>query len=387
MKTTRTLCLLPILGAAVIAVVGVPLQRLAVAASASESWSTLPEDEISHIAFGSCAKQWQAQPVWEAVLAQKPDLWLFLGDAVYADTDGKTTWLVSREQLAGEWNRLADKPEFQKARAAVPMMATWDNHDYGSHAGSAEFPVKDDSKEVFLKFWGEPEDSPRWKRSGIYDAKIFGPKGKRIQIILLDTKYNRSSFKKDPTPKQERIKAGKVGGYLPDPDPDKTHLGDEQWMWLEAELKKPAEVRLICSSTQVIPNQKGMDEWGNFPYERERLLAMARKAGNVVTLSGNVHFAEISQLPGTPLTEFTASGMTHINETYAAAPNRFRIEGPCIDHHFGLVEIDWKNKPSPLITMKAVTTDGTVAFDHHFTLQEQNTPAEPLSSAIFRNEK
>jgi len=42
-----------------------------------------------------------------------------------------TAWLVSKEQMTGEWNRLAGKPEFQKARAQIPMMTTRDNHDYG----------------------------------------------------------------------------------------------------------------------------------------------------------------------------------------------------------------------------------------------------------------
>ena len=89
----------------------------------------LSDKPIGRIAFGSCAKHWQPQPIWDAVIDAKPDLWLFLGDAVYADTDGTTAWLVSKEQLIGEWNRLGDKPEFQKAKENIPMMATWDNHD------------------------------------------------------------------------------------------------------------------------------------------------------------------------------------------------------------------------------------------------------------------
>lgn len=333
---------------------------------------------LTRIAFGSCAKQWQPQPIWDAVLKQKPDLWLFLGDAVYADTDGTTAWLVSKEQLMGEWNRLADKQEFQRARAALPMLATWDNHDYGSHAGGAEFEVKESAKEVFLKFWKEPKNSSRWKRSGIYDAKVYGPKEKRVQVILLDTKYNRSPFKSDPIPKEERLKAGKVGGYIPDNDPAKTHLGEEQWAWIEEELKKPAEVRLIASSTQVIPNQKGMDEWGNFPLERQRLFDLIKKtdANRVILLSGNVHFTEISRLEDGSLTEFTSSGMTHVNETYARAPNRYRIAGPSTDQNFGLVEIDWQ-KPSPLVTLKAINIQGAVVFSHQVRFNREQDDAEP----------
>ena len=189
----------------------------AVFAQEASEWQPLPAGEpVQRIAFGSCAKHWQPQPIWDAVIAKDPDIFLFLGDNIYGDTDGTTAWLVSKGQMAGEWNRLADKPEFQRARAAFPFMAVWDNHDYGSHAGGAEFPVKEASKEVFLSFFGEQAGAARWGRSGIYDAKILGPEGRRVQIILLDTKYNRSSFKKDPAPKEERLKTGKVGGYLPD---------------------------------------------------------------------------------------------------------------------------------------------------------------------------
>ena len=52
---------------------------------------------LNRIAFGSCAKHWQHQPIWEKVIAAKPDLFLFLGDAIYADNDGATAWDGHRE--------------------------------------------------------------------------------------------------------------------------------------------------------------------------------------------------------------------------------------------------------------------------------------------------
>ena len=341
------------------------------AQDSEDSIAPLPaiSEALQCIAFGSCAKHWQPQPIWDAIIAKQPDLFLFIGDNIYADTDGRTAWKVTKGQLTGEWNRLADKPEFQKARAAFPFLATWDNHDYGSHAGGAEVPTKHDAKECFLTFFGEPKASPRWKRSGIYDAKIIGPGGKRVQIILLDTKYNRSVFKKDPTPKEERLKAGKVGGYLPDDDLSKTHLGEEQWAWLETELEKPAEVRLVCSSTQVIPDQKGMDEWGNFPRERQRLFDLIDKtnANDVILLSGNVHFTEISKVDSTraPLLEFTSSGMTHVEQAYGNAANKYRVAGPFIDLNFGLVKINWDNG---IASLKACDVNGNEMFQYNIPI-------------------
>ena len=41
---------------------------------------------LSRIACGSCAKQSKDQPIWNAVNAAEPDLFIFLGDNIYADT-------------------------------------------------------------------------------------------------------------------------------------------------------------------------------------------------------------------------------------------------------------------------------------------------------------
>ena len=334
--------------------------------------AALPSGTIQRIAFGSCAKHWQYQPIWETIADQHPDLFLFLGDAIYSDTDGKTAWPVTEKQLQGEWNRLADKPEYQRFRSRVPIMATWDNHDYGTHNGGADFELKEVSKRIFLDFFGEPADSARRKRAGLYDAKMFGPEGSRVQIILLDTRTFRGPFKVDPRDKEELARIGKVGKYAPQDDPDVPFLGEEQWRWLGAELRKPAELRLVCSSTQVIPNTKGMDEWGCYPRARKRLFELINqaKASGVILLSGNVHFAEISKTnaPAYPLIEFTSSGLTHIDLEYAHADNPSRLAGPATDLNFGLVEIDWSAEPMPRVVLKSIGLDDKVAFEHSLYL-------------------
>lgn len=253
-------------------------------------------------------------------------------------------------------------------------MATWDNHDYGSHASGANFPLRKESQQAFLDFFGEAPDSPRRARSGIYDAKIVGPAGQRVQIILLDTRYFRGSTIRDDRSKEEKEDLGIVGNYLPNVAPDVTLLGSEQWDWLEFQLRKPAEIRLIASSTQIIADEKGMDEWGNFPLERLRLFDLIEnaRASGVILLSGNVHFSEISRQDalGYPLYDFTSSGMTHVNETYARKRNGKRIAGPYVDLNTGLVEINWVAGDSPLIHLKTIRLDGSIAFQHDLSLSE-----------------
>ncbi|HBE91456.1 MAG TPA: hypothetical protein DDW55_02650 [Gammaproteobacteria bacterium] len=348
------------------------LMFLSAPARALEDWLSLPDGEISRIAFGSCAKQWEAQPIWNSVASAEPDLFLFIGDAIYGDWHGDKPFTPTRQSLTTDWSRLAAIPEFSAIRKQLPFMATWDNHDYGSHNGGADFELKEMTKEVFLDFFGEPKNSERRKTPGIYDAKTFGPPGRRVQIILLDTRWFRSPFKKDERSAEERKAIGKVGNYVGNTDEKATVLGETQWQWLTEQLLQPAELRLIVSSTQIIPDQKGMDEWGAFPRERLRLIELIRSTGaeGVLLVSGNVHFAELSRLESEnrDFYELTSSGMTHNDERYANAANPYRVKGPVVEHNFGLVEMDWDAKPSPLIKLKAIGADGGTGFEHEISL-------------------
>lgn len=336
------------------------------------SASAQTQQPLSRIAFGSCAQQWLPQPIWTTIAAKEPDLFLFLGDAIYGDWDGKEVFTPTPDTLKRDWDRLAAIPEFSQFKQTVPILATWDNHDYGKHDGGAEFALKEESKALFLDFFGEPDDSARRQRKGIYDAKIFGPPGKSVQIILLDTRTFKSPYIKDERSKAEKAALGIRGQYLPNNAPDATLLGDAQWQWLEAELAKEAEVRLIASSTQVVADEKAMEEWGNFPRERQRLFDLVADVPGVVLLSGNVHFAEISKADegSYPIYDFTSSGLTHTTPAYADLRNRRRIVGPFTEFNFGIVDIDWDNPTGPQIGLTAYGVDGEAAFDTTFPLAD-----------------
>jgi alkaline phosphatase D len=334
--------------------------------------SAQTQQPLSRIAFGSCAQQWLPQPIWRTIAAKEPDLFLFLGDAIYGDWDGKEVFNPTPDTLKRDWDRLAAIPEFGQFKQTVPILATWDNHDYGKHDGGAEFALKEESKALFLDFFGEPDGSARRQRKGIYDAKIFGPPGKSVQIILLDTRTFKSPYIKDERSKAEKAALGIRGQYLPNADPEATLLGDAQWQWLEGELAKDAEVRLIASSTQVVADEKAMEEWGNFPRERQRLFDLIADVPGVMLLSGNVHFAEISKSDegSYPIYDFTSSGMTHTTPAYADLWNRKRIAGPFTEFNFGLINIDWNNAAGPQIDLSAFGVGGEVAFDTTFPLAD-----------------
>ena len=118
----------------------------------------------------------------------------------------------------------------------------------------------------------------------------------------------------------------------------------------------------------MIADQKAMDEWGNYPLERQNLLDLLGRSatGKTIILSGNVHFTEISKtrIGDRKLIDFTSSGLTHTNPGYAAAEKPNRVAGPYDDLNFGLLEIDWESGPAPVVLLKAMDKQGVSVFQY-----------------------
>ncbi len=330
------------------------------------------------IAFGSCADEMRMQPIWSSIAIVKPDLFIFTGDAIYADYDGKSVIPVSAASLRNSWKKLGDEPHFARFRNKVKIVGTWDNHDYGSHNRGISFSLKEESKTAFLDFFAEPKNSPRRKRAGIYASELLNRNGHVVQILLLDTRSFKDDILSDQRSKEERSSlglSGTLGMYPPTDDRSSSLLGEAQWQWLEESLNVPAEVRLLVSSTQIIPDQKHMDEWGNYPHERKRLFRLLTdsRASGVILLSGNVHFAELSMLERSntyPLLEMTSSGLTHTNSAYAQVPNPYRIGTPFDHLNFGVVEIHWQAMAEPTIRLAIYDKSGKVQLEHQLPLTD-----------------
>lgn len=292
------------------------------------------ESPLRRVALGSCADQDKPQPVWDRVLAAKPDVFLFLGDNVYASDP-------ARLDVRAQYAKLAQVPGFRRLRSSVPLLAIWDDHDYGVNDGGAEFERKADSQRAFCDFWNLPPDDPRRSREGTYHAVTVGPEGRRIQFLMLDTRSFRSPLRAKPAGDD------RPGRYVPDDDPGKTMLGEAQWHWLEERLREPAELRIVMSSIQVVPEYHLWEKWANFPRERDRLFRLVRETGasGVLFVSGDRHLAEISMMPdalGYPAYDLTASALTQSWQSWRPQePNRWRVASMNFGNNFGMIEVDW----------------------------------------------
>jgi alkaline phosphatase D len=321
-----------------------------------------PEPAPRVIAFGSCARQDRPQPIWSSVLAAEPDLFIFLGDNVYADTG-------RMEIMQAAYDALGAQPGFQQLKASVPILATWDDHDYGADDGGAEYRMKAESAELFLDFFEVPADSPRRAHPGIYGAHEYGPLEHRVQVLLLDLRTFRGPLL--PADPDVRVT---WGPYRPHEDDSETLLGEAQWTWLAEQLRRPAELRILASSTQLIGDEHGWETWGNFPHERERLYKLIRSldADGLLIISGDRRHGELSVFEPEglyPLFELTSSSLNASTQSWRLPPetNSHRLGIMTHGDNFGLITIDW-DQPDPELSLQIRDVDGRIRIQQRVAL-------------------
>lgn len=299
------------------------------------------------IAFGSCADDENPDhPIWDSIAKAGPTDMIFMGDNVYVDARAVNSKGTS-EAFNPDYDRLDSSPGFQELKKIARFHATWDDNDFGANDGGREYKLKDLSQQKFLSFWGVDKASERFRTPGVYGFAWIESSERKVQVILTDSRYFRSAIKQG-APTQECP----FRNIVPTDDPDATMLGDDQWEWLVDRLQAEADLHLLVSGIQVIPNEHCFERWGTMPDERSRLLdAIKNASATTIILSGDRHLAEVSKLPkedssgvGYDLFEFTSSSLTASYGFGAGEPNSFRVAGDNVRvNNFGILEFDWEN--------------------------------------------
>lgn len=356
------------------------LAGLLVATRGSSTAADLdPLQPITRIALGSCIRQDKPQPIWEAVARYRPDVFLMLGDNIYGDTE-------DMEVLRRKYAVLAANQGFAALRRTVPIIAVWDDHDFGDNDAGRDYRMRRGSQEVFLDFFGVPADAPLRGQEGIYRAVTLGPPGRRVQFICLDTRYHRSPL---ATLSADQRKP-RGGRYRPTDDPSATVLGAEQMAWLGRVLEEPAEVRIVLSSIQFAFTGHHWEHWGNFPAERTRILKLIRDsgAGGVIFVSGDRHAAEISRIPAGPdaveypLYDLTASSLNQAMPAGMGSddPNPLRLGPHQRGVNFGTIDIEWpeaegSESANASLTLAIRDVAGGVVHAEHVSLADLSPAA------------
>lgn len=273
------------------------------------------ETTILHrIGLIGCFKQKQEAPSLQRYIEWNPELILWLGDNIYCDT-------LDMKLMEEKYQILSNRKEF-KAMAHIPQMATWDDHDMGWNNAGVEYPKREESKKLFMDFWKFPADPAVRRQPGVFNSQCFGPADKRVQVIMLDGRYEKSS---------ERV------------------LSEEQWTWLDKQLDAPAKIRFIVSGHQILVSKNTIFEaWSQSGKEQQRLFDLIKRknANGIIFLSGDQHFVEISTIEkalGYDAIEFTFAG---INQDEKESLNDHR-EGKVVHetHKAAYLQIHWDQSP------------------------------------------
>lgn len=319
----------------------------------------------SKILFGSCGHQDKDIPIFDAINQEKGDLFIFLGDNIYGDTN-------DMQVLADKYQRLGAKQGFKTLKQQTPIIAMWDDHDFGQNDAGKEYPHKEASRQIMLDFWQEPENSSRRTRpDGIYTSYFYGEGKQKVQVIMPDLRWNRDKLNSvSEIEYYTQRKLANQGPYSPTKVKGASMLGETQWLWLEEELKKPAAIKLIASSLQLLPDFTGWESWANFPEDRNRLFALIKKhkVNGVIIISGDTHWGEISNYSQDldyPLIEMTSSGLTE--KWKDVSPNKHRVGNFTHDVNYGDLSIDWQ-QTDPAISLSLKGINGNVIMQSQFSL-------------------
>lgn len=334
--------------------------------------SSKPASKITHILFGSCSHQDKAMPIFDAILQEPADGFIFLGDNIYGDTE-------DMQNLAEKYKKLGDNPGVKALINKVPVYAIWDDHDFGENDAGKQYPFKAESKEIMLDFWKVPKDSPRRsKEDGIYGSYVIGHQGdlyqsdeiektNAIRLILPDLRYMRDDLES----------VGQVAYYtdrkLKDMGPYKhskgSMLSEQQWQWLEDELQQPEKIKIIASSLQLIADFTGWESWANFD-DRQRLFDLIKKhkVNGIFIISGDTHWGEISKYDTDmdyPLWDVTSSGLTE--EWKQVSPNKHRVSNYTDKVNYGFFSVDWAEK-DPSIHFGLKDVNGAIVMQQNISL-------------------
>lgn len=248
----------------------------------------------------ACRDVTAGYPIFPHIQALKPAFFLALGDLIYADGVCEAVGKYGNTQVPGagksatletyrdHWRYNLDEAGYAALRAAVPVVAVWDDHevvnDFGPGRDSRSKPPYTEGVSLTpmgLRSFREYNVLP----DPLYRSLRWGA---AVELIILDTRSYRSP------------------NDAPD-DAAKTMLGDAQRRWLVDTVRKSDAAWKIVVSSVPLSAPTGTpatrDGWspvgggGGFLTELRGILAELAPVKNLVFLTTDVHYAAAFRYP------------------------------------------------------------------------------------------
>jgi alkaline phosphatase D len=281
------------------------------------AFSTAPAagDRVAvRLAFGGdvagqnvCRDAAEGFPIADTIRRWQPDVFVGLGDMIYADNACDPVGRYGNTQVPGGFGPAADLPGFwahwrynradialQRLLASVAYVGVWDDHevvnDFGPLHDTRSTPPYTPGVHLlpiglgaFLDY--TPISSALESPGRLYRSLRWG---RHLELFVLDTRSNRDA------------NSAVDGALAP-----KTMLGREQLAWLNDRLAASnATWKVVVSSVPIsiptgFPPENGRDGWANFDqatgFEHELLGILrgaAARGDRTIWITTDVHFAE-----------------------------------------------------------------------------------------------
>jgi hypothetical protein len=276
--------------------------------------------------------------MWKIVADQNPDVVFLIGDATYLDgrdsDDEKGMW---RRHL--EVRRALDLYKWKRLR---PVISVWDDHDYGTNDGGADYPLKIATRQMFEAMFGSQSESGLVRGPSLaQEASLFGQK-----FYLMDDRFYRT----------QNISNG-------------SHWGEEQEEWLFSRMQNSTDPVFLMNGSQYFGGYSGYESFEKeHPEQFARVQKrLAAQAAPILFVSGDRHFSEAMKVEknilGYETLELTSSSLHSYGSSElpkALNPRRF-LATP----EYNFILVDSSAEPGILnLDIKSLGLGGRVLFSH-----------------------
>jgi len=264
--------------------------------------------------------------MWKKLEVQNLDFLILTGDIVYIDSKES----VERQKATefDVWQRYIDatkKIPLYHWINLKPILATWDDHDYGTNDGDRDFIAKDPARKVFHALFFGTDMKGTWEMGPGGTTSVYTGFGQRF--FMMDDR----SFRQPNS--ESKTKPEAYG-----------HWGEAQHKWLISKLRESTTPSWIFNGNQTFrgaPDDVTFVEsmQYNHPKHLQQLKEDLRNVrAPVVFGSGDVHLSEVMEIApnelGYKTYEFTSSSM-HSFVGSSPWKNSLRMNGMlCTEFNF-----------------------------------------------------
>jgi len=210
--------------------------------------------------------------IYNAMADEKSEFMIWLGDNIYLREPDWNSWTG----IIHRYTQARQTPEMREFMASTHNYAILDDHDFGPNDSDRSFWNKNQTLKAFELFWANPSYGVGEIKGAVTSFEYTD-----CEFFLLDNRNYR-------TP--NRRKTG-----------EKTQMGEQQLQWLFDNLSSTyAQFKFVVMGGQLLSTSETYESYSNYGFheERQRIIDFiyAEEIKNVVFLTGDVHFSEVSVL-------------------------------------------------------------------------------------------